>query len=84
VIYNIKKNKKKLPRYVGDFYVLDLITFVTTLKHFISLPYIDLEPNQPQVKSSTIKSAPSQNGLKMQVKSATYFKSNKNKYVHMY
>ena len=27
-----------------------------------------------QVKSSTVKSAPNQNGLKMKVKSVTYFK----------
>ena len=34
----------------------------------------DFQSNQPQVKSSTVKSAPSQNGLKMKVKSATYSK----------
>jgi hypothetical protein len=37
--YILKKNK--LQRYVGDFYVLDLSIFVTTLTHFVSLRYIE-------------------------------------------
>jgi hypothetical protein len=32
--------KKNIQRYVGDFYVLNLSIFVTTLTHFVSLRYI--------------------------------------------
>jgi hypothetical protein len=43
----------------------------------------DFQSNRPQVKSSPVKSTQSQNGLKMEVKSTTYFKLNKKLCINM-
>ena len=42
---------------------------------------IDSRSNRPQ--SAPVKSVPSKNGLKMKVKSATYFKMNKKKCIYI-